>query len=339
MKVLLVGDLHLSEHSSIIRSIGKNYTTRIENCLKTIDWIERQAEEKQVDRIIYLGDFFDKPDLSAQLITALQQVKWNKNIPHHFVVGNHESGVSDLSFNSTKVLQSFGFHIISSPQEIIPSIFALPYITEDKRKPLSEYVGDNDYELIVSHNDIKGINYGPVESKQGFVLTELDKYTNYTATAFVNGHLHNYGKLGSYIYNLGNITGQNFGEDAFKYPHHIMIFEGHNKIELIENPHAFNFYKLEINNEKDLEVFNTIKNNAVATIKVNEKLVDKVKEICYNNVKIVESRLLVVRDTVKGDGEIIELNNVDHLQQFKDFVLKELGSNELVLNELSEILK
>ena len=66
------------------------------------------------------------------------------------------------------------------------------------------------YNIIVSHNDIK-MQYGMFESKEGFELDDI----NTNGQWFFNGHLHNCGKLGDRAYNLGNVTGQNFSEDAY----------------------------------------------------------------------------------------------------------------------------
>ena len=71
MKILIVGDVHWSTYSSIVRSRGKKYSTRLENLINSVNWAERIADEENCDRIIYLGDFFDKADLTAEEITAL----------------------------------------------------------------------------------------------------------------------------------------------------------------------------------------------------------------------------------------------------------------------------
>ena len=76
----------------------------------------------------------------------------------------------------------------------------------------------------------------------------------------VNGHLHNGNRISKNLINLGILTGANFGEDAARYPHNIMVLDTDTlAFELIENPYAFNFYKLEVNSEKDLAVFDKLK--------------------------------------------------------------------------------
>ena len=78
MKVLIIGDIHFSQYSSIIRKRGEFYSERLENLLWSINWVEKQAEENKVDKIIYLGDFFDRSDLNAEELTAFRDIRWAK---------------------------------------------------------------------------------------------------------------------------------------------------------------------------------------------------------------------------------------------------------------------
>ena len=65
MKIAICGDIHISKTSSIIRTRGEKYSTRIENCIKSIEWFEQVAKEKGCEREVFLGDTFDKPQLSS----------------------------------------------------------------------------------------------------------------------------------------------------------------------------------------------------------------------------------------------------------------------------------
>ena len=57
------------------------------------------ATEQKCDYVINLGDFFDKPDLSSETITACNEIKWS-DIMHYSIVGNHDASTSNLIFNS-----------------------------------------------------------------------------------------------------------------------------------------------------------------------------------------------------------------------------------------------
>lgn len=349
MKILVVGDVHWSIYSSIVRKRGEIYSSRLENLIKSMNWVEKVAQDQKCSMVIGLGDFFDRSDLNAEEITALQDIKWAEDIQHFFIIGNHESNVASLQFNSTKALQKCFFQIIDKPKRLKLdsklSFYFLPYILEQDRKQLKEYLNEltteypTEKNVIFSHNDIKGIRYGMFESKEGFDLKEIEENCN----LFINGHLHNGNFLNDKetILNLGNLTGQNFTEDAFNYSHMICILDTDTlELSFFENPYAFNFYKLDINKESDLNKLNNLKDNAVISIKCNEKYVDNLKQILDANSKIIESKTVIFREeSSEITVNTVELGSNDYLKQFTEFTLEKLGSNEVVLYELGEVCK
>ena len=343
MKILLYTDVHVSKTSSIIRAIGENYSIRLENIIKSVSWAEQLALEKGCDQIICLGDFFDKPDASAQELTAVRDIKW-VNLPHIFIVGNHESDSASLKYSSTKALESAGFEIINKPETKNygenTQITFLPYIKEELRQPIDKYnkiIDSSKKQICLSHNDIKGINYGVFTTKEGFTLDEINN--NYDL--FINGHIHNGQWLNKHVLNLGNLTGQNSNEDAFKYSHNIAILDTDTlQVELIENPYAFNFYKLEIDKEQDIN-FDSLKNNSVVIIKCDETLRKSIEKHIYSNSKIIASKIINKPKQLTGEKESQDLPSigVDHLKQFRDFCLERLGDTKVVREELEEVTK
>lgn len=340
MKILLYTDVHFSESSSIVNSLGKKYSTRLENMIKSLSWAEEQADINGCTQIICLGDFFDKPNLTSEELTALNDVKWSTK-PHFFLVGNHESPHKSLTWNSVNALKKFGFQIISEPtiQEYGDCILSyIPYCLEEDRKPLNEYlISTTKNKIVLSHNDIKGIQYGVFTSKEGFDIKEIDTQCN----LFLNGHLHNGAKFSEKGHNLGNLTGQNFTEDAFNHAHCAFILDTlYLTVTPIENPHAFNFYKIEIKEKENIEFLFDIKSNAVLSIKCNEKYYDEVKKIVEESDKIVSSRIIAVRDELVSESEeTVSLGSSDYLDQFATCVMNTLGKDPIVLSELQEVLK
>ena len=71
MKLLVIGDVHWSTYSSIVRGRGPHFSTRLENLIASMQFVEHIADKYKVDEEIFLGDFFDKPDLNAEEISAL----------------------------------------------------------------------------------------------------------------------------------------------------------------------------------------------------------------------------------------------------------------------------
>lgn len=355
MRILLYTDVHFSKSSSIIRDRGTKYSKRLENIINSVNYAENEIVARyNVDTIICLGDFFDKPDLEAEEISALNSIKWSDK-EHYFIVGNHESNMSNLLFSSTSILEKTKFKVVNEPERILGygfDILLLPYITERERKNLDYYwkssigadaatIQEMKKRIILSHNDIKNIRYGRFLSKTGFDVNEIENNCN----LFINGHLHNDGFVNDKetILNLGNLTGQNFNEDAFKYDHLMCVLDTSNlSMEFIENPYAFNFYKINIKEDKDLNIFNNLKNNAVVTVKCLDDMIDKVKKVLDNNSKITDYK--IVRDFVleednnQTSNNIEKLNTKDHLQQFHDFMLNNVENSDIMKEELSIVL-
>lgn len=342
MRMLLFTDLHMCPRASIISKWGTKYSARLENCIATVNWLERLAEAKNCDYIMNLGDFFDRPDLTSDTITACNDIEWS-DIMHYSIVGNHDASTSSLIFNSVNSFLSEKHKIITEPEVLELEdcyICFLPYIVECDRKPLNEYFKNLDHNkprVILSHNDICGIQMGPVVSKTGFSIEEIEA----NCDCFVNGHLHNGQKISSKIINLGNTTGKDFGEDAMRYKHNIAILDTSTlQLEFIENPHAYNFYKLNIESENDLGCLNKLKNNAVLSIKCEQSLAEAVKEKLGTLDNVVESRIVLTRNYDESSDGQIELDlSVDHLARFIECCKTNIENTTLLDEELSEICK
>ena len=284
--------------ASIINKWGTKYPSRLENCIASVNWLEQLAKDRGCKYIINLGDFFDRPDLNSETITACNDINWS-DIMHYSLVGNHDASTSSLVFNSTNAFLSDRHQIVTEPK-VLPLddcfICFLPYIVECDRKPLKEYfkkLKEARPVVILSHNDISGIQLGPVMSKTGFSIEEIEA----NCDLFINGHLHNGQAISKKVINLGNLTGKDFGEDASKYSHTVAILDTKTlEIEYIENPHAYNFYKIQIDSEADLKYLERLKNQAVVSVKCDSSLADKVKlRSSELSDKIVESRIILIK--------------------------------------------
>ncbi len=340
MNILIFGDCHWSTYSSILRKRNKAYSYRLDNLILSINFIEEYAEKNNIDFIVGLGDFFDKEILNSEEITALKEIKWC-NKKHYMLVGNHEMGRNDLLYSSTQVFNGSNFEIVSTPlfetYDNKINLLFIPYTlnvpeTLDMIKIFNE---EHEKNIIFSHNDIAGIQLGQFISKSGFEVKDIEE----NCDLFVNGHLHNGSKVTDKIINLGNLTGQNFSEDGFKYNHNFMILNTDTlQYELIENPYAVYFYKIDVTDNNYFD-FNTLKQRAVVTLKCLEKDSSYYNNILstYNN--ILEYRVLIEKEK-KG---LMETNNdelvTDHILEFKNYVLGNIGSSKIVLEELEEVCK
>ena len=342
MRVLVFGDCHWSTYSSILRKRGETYSFRLHNLINSINWLEKYANDNNVDFIVGLGDFFDKETLNSEEITALTEIKWS-DIPHYLLIGNHEMGRNDLFYSSTQIFNKHNFYIIDKPLlkyfcNTTTNIIFLPY-TLNPNKSIIDNVRkncNNQKTIIFSHNDIAGIQLGQFVSKAGFEIEDIEK----SCDLFINGHLHNGLRITDKIINLGNLTGQNFSEDAFKYSHNIMILDTDLlSYELIENPYAINFYK--IDGVNSTPTFNKLKQNSVLTLKSLEKDVSYYEEEIKKCCNIIEYRILIEKEILKDTIDNINSNEfiTDHIVEFKNYVLENIGTSDLILEELEEVCR
>ena len=348
--ILGIGDLHFSEYSSIDRRRGlSKYSKREESLINTLNWIEETAEQRKVEKVVFFGDFFDKTELNASELTALQEVQWS-SIPHIFIVGNHEGLTNDLSISSAHLLSLIpNAQVIDKPFIEYGEnyhILYLPYILEQDRKPLAKYFDSvmveelGDFNRIVfSHNDIK-MRYGIYESTIGFDPQEIDTCCN----LFLNAHIHNCGPISEVGYNIGNITGANFSEDAFEYGHFAYLIDPASaSYTCIENPYALNFYKAELRTLAQAEHFlSRLKDNAIISLKVPQTIVSEVKMKISECPKVKESRVISIIETGGNENEsedMAVLETVNHLDEFVKFIQAALDYSDLVKEELAEVCK
>jgi len=339
MKLAIFTDPHWSAKSSILRKRGIKYSLRLENEIKSMNWLAEKAANFNCSHIFCLGDFFDQSIVTAEEEAALGEVNWGP-LPWNFIVGNHDASVQSLEFSTAHLLNLCpkGYVIDEPTSFVINNIrfLILPYIVDSERKAIIDYFNVNQNEnynktIIFSHNDLKGIQYGGFESKVGFELQDIEN----NCDLFINGHLHNGEKISSKIINLGNFLGQNFSEDAFKYSHNLMILDTDTlNYEFIENPYAFNFYKLTNKNQ-----IMDIKPNSIVTIKIKEKDLQEIKNLIEENPLIIESRILIEPENIIEETTQIELIKVDHLEQFKNYIFETLGTTNIIKEELMEISK
>ena len=345
MKIAICGDVHWSAYSSIVRTRGEKYSSRLHNLINSVNWFEITAVNNGCDKIVYLGDFFDKPELTAEEISALKEITWASNIEHIILVGNHELGLHTAKYNSAQLFNLLpNFRIISEPELDVSfgaMFLYLPYIFEEDRKTIGEYIDSllsntfitqevkNVY--VFSHNDLQ-INYAGFQNKDGFTVEDVDKSCN----LFINGHLHNGSQFSKKGFNLGNLTGQNFSEDALEYDHRIYLLTINGQEffgKYIVNPYAYNFYKINYESKKDLA--RIVQENDIVNFKCKTSQVQELRELIKQCDNIVEYRITTIPDVLNVDEtKIKELTQVDHIKSFKEYIKSKLDNTSVLDSEL-----
>lgn len=332
MKIMIYGDVHWCESSSIIRGMGTKYSQRLENLIRSVSWVESEAKKNYCDLIVMLGDFFDKSVLTAQEISALNDIQWS-DIRRVFIVGNHEIGRADRTFSTIDLFDSFpNCTVMSQPTEWnvgLKRCYFLPYFLEKDRPKLTEH-----YDYIFSHNDLLGLQMGQFVSKEGFDINEIEKCCKY----FFNGHIHNGMFVGKNIINLGNLSGQNFSEDALTYSHNVCILDTQtDELTFIENPYAFNFYKLGLISSIDQIMNLKLKDNAVVSMTIDQTN-SQLKDLVEQFKNIVSKRILYKVSSTEAAVDTDQFDEVDYLQKFVEFIKNNMEMTDIVNDELSKVI-
>lgn len=335
MKICIFGDVHWSQYSSIVRQRGEQFSIRLENLIQSMNWVEDMTRKYSCGMCISLGDFFDNSTIDAESIAALREVEWNE-IQHIVVAGNHEMARADNCYSSAIALSFFPFvHVMTTPNQLriydeenVCSLMFLPYVLEPDKCALDKTFVKYERNYLFSHNDLKDVNYGPFISKTGFSVDDISAVCD----RCFNGHIHNEGICGDNIINVGNLTGQNFSEDATKYRHKIIILDTEtDDVVILENPYAMNFYK--VDNLSDVR-----KDNAVVTLKTSDV---SQKENLKNMKNVIAYKVIAdVKKTSKKAESVSgkDVINIDHLKMFSDYVHNNMGDTEIINQELSEVL-
>lgn len=298
MKIGLYADPHISATSSIIAGKQKNFSGRLDSLIESFRWMEEIFKQNDCISVFCLGDLTDKPDLTAEEITAMSQCQ---GLGEHVIVeGNHCRQDKDGLINSLSLLDN----VYSSPEVISihdgvggteRKILLLPY--NSTVVDLSQY---KDVDVILSHNDIKGYDLNGHILTSGYEISDiLDN-----CKIFVNGHLHNGGWLiKDRIVNLGQLSGMNFSSCGGEWEPSVGILDLETlHLEIIENPYAYRFKKVQFDTLVKLKNYlNSLPEGYqyVLQVKIPEKIATSARSLLDKSSSVVASRVLTIRDAKK----------------------------------------
>lgn len=287
MKIGLYADPHISQTSSIIVGRQGEFTGRLDNLIKSFTWMNNFFKEQGVSEIICLGDMTDKPNLTSEEITALSKCGVED---HHFIVGNHCRSDKDGQINSLNIFNK----VYSSPRYIECEDGVVIYVLPYNSTPVDLNSLEVKPDIILSHNDLKGYDFGGHVSESGYSLDDILA----NCKLFVNGHLHNGGWIvDGRIMNLGNLSGVNFSSCGGQWEPSVGIIDTETmQITLYENPEAYRFKKIEVGTLPKLKGYldNLESGHYVLQVKVPESLAARARKLLDQCDKVDASRVLTV---------------------------------------------
>lgn len=338
MKIGLFADPHVCQSSSIVRGRGDKYSYRLENLIESFKWMHQFFIDNKVDKVVCLGDLADNNYLTAEDISALSECDFLKD--YEYIIGNHDISSRDGLYNVSNIYKN----VYSKPTLVHNSdcdILYLPY--SHNILDLKQLVTNPSNTIILSHNDIKGVNYGNIACKEGYDFSDILQ----SSKIFVNGHIH----VGQWlvrdrIINLGTITGINFNCSGAKWDPSIGILDTNAGLSVYENPVAFVFHKWDTSDifevatnlgklDKSrthviqLRVPNTIVDDCRAMLDASGIKFSRI--ISYSEFKS-SSNLIKDEITVKPIAQSL----VEYAKQYTD---KDKYDVNMILEEIGEIFK
>ena len=317
-KIGLYADPHLSQSSSIIVGRQGEFTGRLENLIKSFEWMNNKFKEENVDIIVCLGDLTDRPDLTALEITALSKCNVDE---HYLIIGNHCRSDKDGNINSLSIYE----RTLSESQPLVVDedgntlVHVLPYNSD-----IIDLTTLNHPKVILSHNDLKGYDFGNfIISQNGYKITDILE----NCKLFINGHLHSGGWVfNDRILNLGVLSGINFSGCSGKWNPSIGILDLDTlKVDIIENPEAYKFKYTDCDTLPKLKKYlDSLKgSHYVLQIKVPKELADNARKLLSQSEKVEASRLLFITET-SDNNENKEKptldTNINTYQRLRDFI-------------------
>lgn len=241
-KVLIFSDIHVHPH--------KRSTERLNDCLKTLQWVFDVARDNNIEDILFLGDLFhdrQKIDILTYQKTfeIFRDNLESSKIRIRLLLGNHDLWhYQKWDISSVFPLKAIrGVEVIDRPStiEVLDhKVSFLPY-THDPIEDLKAIKNDSKFKLLCGHIAIDGailnrkyatLSDVPIEHDGDMTKVTCDIFDGWDQTFL--GHYHAEQKLDFNVEYVGSPLQLSFGE-AFQHKHVIIYdLETHTK-EYVRN--------------------------------------------------------------------------------------------------------
>ncbi len=222
-KALVYTDIHFG-----LRHNSKEHN---EDCLEFLRWLVEHGKEKDVDTLIFMGDFHHhRNSINAQtqnyMLDAMQIMNdgFSQTL---FLVGNH-----DLYFRENRSVTSSRFadlfpniKLIDKPQ-VIKDVALIPWLVDDEWKEVAEL----ESKYLFGHLELPGFKMN--------AMVEMPDHGALNATHFkhqdyvFSGHFHKRQTQGKITY-IGNPFGHNFS-DVWDFERGAMYLEWDGEPEYLD---------------------------------------------------------------------------------------------------------
>lgn len=230
-KILLFSDLHVHMH--------KNQLSRLDDCLKALDWVFQTAKKLGINNIIFAGDLFQDRQkihiISYEKTFRLirQHCTDNPSLSLYLLVGNHDMWYNEKwDVSSISPLAAIkNIKVIDTPCSYdINNGFVvdfLPYTKNPVEDIKTHFKKKN--EVLISHCSVDGAVLNSLYNTKAEISVEYEgDMVKVDSKVFAGwkkvflGHYHCAQKLNDTVEYIGSPLELNFGE-AFQQKHIIVL--------------------------------------------------------------------------------------------------------------------
>lgn len=318
MKVLIFSDLHCHPH--------KKSSERLQDCISVLDWVFKTSIEKNINKIIFLGDLFhDRQKIDVltyqKTFEVFEKYLFEHELNLYLLLGNHDLWHNQKwDISSVNPLRKLpGVKVISEPSvEAIDDdhLFGfLPYThnpIEDLKKVESKWKIEckerniKPSKILGGHIAVDGAVWNVRYNTVSEVAIEHDGDMMKVGPSIFEkwdkvflGHYHAEQKLTKNIEYVGSPLQLSFGE-AFQEKHIVIYDMDKNKCEYIINDFSPKHF---IINEDELDEYEL--NGNFIRLEVEDISSSKMVEIRKNLIEDKKVATMEIKQSIKKEEHVI----------------------------------
>ena len=198
-KIIFVGDVHIGNHKKHGGSTEAGINTRCQLILDVLEKAVDVAFEEDADALVILGDLFENPRPTPQMLTKVQDILARTN--SIVIAGNHDQCSDHPDDHALGPLA--GIADVISEKEIISlpdvDLLLVPYQSGECSEWLSKHVDElmqqstNERRVLAFHSGIKdnATDKWLIDSRASISTEKLWSICNDRIDAVFAGHWHN----------------------------------------------------------------------------------------------------------------------------------------------------
>lgn len=330
-KIAILGDTHLGVKS------GSNHFSQFQNTFFREVFYPYLAQNK-ISEVIQLGDFFDnRTALSIKAYNACKET-WlrpivDNDIRMHILVGNHDAlHKNTIDVNTPELILKSEFsdniEIYSSPSLLDidgTSISMIPWICDDNKQEVYNFMSGNKTDLCCGHFEIEGFEM--MRGVAGHGGLPKDLFDQYELTLSGHYHTKSFNDTHRILY-VGTPYELTFAD--IHDPRGFHVFDtATRKLEFVQNPNTM-FEKLFYNDGCAYDI-TTLKGKSLKIV-VEKKTDIKAFDRFVDSVKLVDPYELQVIENF-AELHSVELNTEINVADTNDVLVKYVDSIETAVDK------